>query len=716
MNTYTNDSISDVPGWEARPVFPFSAILGQETMQKGLVLNAILPSIGGLLLRGEKGTAKSTAVRALARILPERQVVADCPFSCAPGSGLCFNCQKRIRNGQTLPLKTQRVRVVDLPLGATEDRVTGSLDLKKAVKKGERAFLPGLLARANQNILYIDEVNLLPDHLTDIILDSASSGYTHVEREGISYEYPSSFILIGSMNPEEGDIRPQLLDRFGLCAEVSAPSEAATRRRILRRWEEFEQAPDAFFQSCAHEQDRIAGDILEARKRLSQVKMSGDMEQLCSSLALEAYVAGHRADLIMQKAALALAALKKKDRVWEADVREAAELVLVHRRRMPRSPSGREPEKNEKRSRDGSREHGQEEKARDHEHNHEENQGRDNGAGQKEAREESGQGEQEDQTGDGKESPGPEDISPVGEPFQVKPITFRKDRLPRKGSGRHTRSRTQLKTGRYVKNRPQELPGDLALDATLRAAAPFQKQRQGSGLAVTVRNCDFRQKVREKRIGDLIVFVVDASGSIGANQRMQEVKGAVVSLLLNAYQKRSKVALVAFRGRDAATLLPPTSSIEMAYKNMEELPTGGKTPLSQGLMAGYQILENQLRKDPFIFPVLVLISDGRANVAFNGGKPVAEALNLAGNIGDDPRIRNLVIDVEKKGLISFGLAGKLAEKMQAQYFRIEDLRADTLVQAINGITSKFSISPGIQIYTEQTALNTGDAINPSLGA
>lgn len=685
MNSY-NSRLSDALSWEHRPVYPFSAILGQEEMQKGLLLNAVFPSIGGLLLRGEKGTAKSTAVRALARVLPHREVVVGCPYNCAPDSGLCYDCRKRVQKGEPLNLKTQRVQVVDLPLGATEDRVTGTLDLEEAVKRGKKAFQPGLLAKANQNILYIDEVNLLPDHLVDVILDSASSGYTRVEREGISFEYPSGFILIGSMNPEEGEIRPQLLDRFGLCVEMSAPLDPAVRKKILKRREEFEQGPEHFLRSRRHDQDRITQDILAARTRLSRLNMPEEMKELCSTLALEAYAAGHRADLTMQRAALALAALKGRGRVGEKEVKEVAELVLVHRRRMPPSPPEQKPEQGQEQSRDESEKQEPEEKPHEHEHNQEDRQDQTDSISHKEEQGETQTGNEQGQTEPSKESSGQEEIFPIGDTFQVKPISFQKDKLPRKGPGRHTRSRTQLKTGSYVKNRPRETTVDLALDATLRAAAPYQRQRQGSGLAVVIRKSDFREKMREKRIGNLIVFVVDASGSIGANRRMQEAKGAVVSLLLDAYQKRDKVALVAFRGEEAITLLPPTNSIEMAYKNMEELPTGGKTPLTQGLTTGYQILDNQLRKDPFTFPVLVLISDGRANVSANGGKPVPEAFELAEKISTDSRIRTLVIDVEKKGLISFGLAGKIAEKMKAQYFKIDDLQANNLVQAIEGIT------------------------------
>jgi len=279
-----------------------------------------------------------------------------------------------------------------------------------------------------------------------------------------------------------------------------------------------------------------------------------------------------------------------------------------------------------------------------------------------------------------------ETIFPVGAAFRVKPIVYRKDRVVRTGSGRRTRSRTSRKSGRYVKARQNPAPTDLALDATLRAAAPHQRRRrempQPGEMAVLVQRSDLRQRVREKRMGHFIVFVVDASGSMGAGSRMVETKGAVLSLLLDAYQKRDKVGLVAFRGQGAAVLLPPTSSVDLAYKLLEELPTGGKTPLVHGLSLGHELLERQLRRDPASLPVLVVISDGKANVSLAGGKPLAEARLAAQAIAEDPRIRSLVVDVEKAGLIRFGLAQGLAADLGAQYFRIEDLKARELVDVL----------------------------------
>jgi magnesium chelatase subunit D len=670
-----NTSFSAVRiGWEVRPVYPFSAIVGQEQMKEALLLNAVCPSIGGVLIRGEKGTAKSTAVRALANLLPEIEMVADCPFGCDPNGELCFLCRTRVQQGQALPVKRRKIKLVDLPLGATEDRITGTINLEEAVKSGKKAFEPGLLAAAHRGILYIDEVNLLHDHIVDIILDASAMGMNIVEREGISLVHPSEFILIGTMNPEEGELRPQLLDRFGLCVEVCAPSEPEPRMRVLQLREQFDQDPESFVKSFFSEQEDLTRRILKARRLLPRVRMSQKLLQLCSSLCLEAFVAGHRADITLRKTARALAALQGRDNVLEDDVLKAAELTLLHRRRVnsPSPPPSRHEHdhNHEQESSEDRTEH------REHEHGNAESQ-KVPDTPEGDTPEQNDHHENESPVG-----PGVETIFPVGTPFRAKPFLMKRDRLFRKGSGRRSRTRTTHKMGRYVKSNLNPNPQDLALDATLRAAAPYQSKRSREGVSVVIEKCDLRQKVREKRIGNLIVFVVDASGSMGAGKRMVETKGAVLSLLLDAYQKRDKVSFVAFRGKEAEVLLPPTNSIELAYRLLEELPTGGKTPLSQGIAVGYQVLDVQLRKDPNTYPLMVLVSDGKANVSQSGRKPLEEVMELATVIRSDNRIRSVVIDVEKSGLITFGLAKEIALKLGAQYFKIEDLKAATLVDVL----------------------------------
>ncbi len=680
------------------PVYPFSALVGQERLKRALMACAVCPQIGGVLVRGQKGTAKSTAVRALAALLPHIEVVRACPFSCDPRGALCPDCASRVARGETLSTDWRPARLVDLPLGATEDRVTGSLDLEVAIRFGRKALEPGLLARAHRGILYVDEVNLLSDHLVDILLDAASLGVNIVEREGISFRHPAEVILVGTMNPEEGELRPQLLDRFGLCVEVAAPEDIDLRCEVLRRREAFDSDPSEFLAQWIETERQTARALVEARRALPLVRMPAPLMAKASELCVEACVAGHRADLTLRRTARALAALAQREDVRQSDLDEAAELVLLHRRRMPPPPAPPEQEQQEEQKQE---EHQHEHEPEQQQEQHPESQDGQQQAEpqQSDARASEDEGELEESPPDKSEPPDEADaenqgsplaldtIFPVGAAFRVKPIVYKKDRVVRTGSGRRTRSRTSQKSGRYVKARQNPAPTDLALDATLRAAAPHQRSRrelpQPGEMAVLVQRSDLRQRVREKRMGHFIVFAVDASGSMGAGQRMVETKGAVLSLLLDAYQKRDKVGLIAFRGQGASVLLPPTSSVDLAYRLLEDLPTGGKTPLVHGLSLGHELLLQQLRRDPTSFPVLVVISDGKANVSLAGGKPLAEARQAARAIAEDGRIRTLVVDVEKAGLIRFGLAQDLAAEMGAQYFRIEDLRARDLVDVLH---------------------------------
>jgi len=330
---------------QTRLVYPFSAIVGQENMKKGLLLNAINTKIGGVLLRGEKGTAKSIAVRALAQLLPLIEVVPDCPFLCEPhrldelcnahttSMAICDACTARVFKGEKLGIAKRQVPVVELPIGATEDRVVGTLDIERAIKSGERHFEPGLLAAANRGILYIDEVNLLDDHLVDVLLDAAAMGVNFVEREGISFSHPAQFILVGTMNPEEGELRPQLLDRFGLAVEVRGIPDQEARAEVVRRRTAFERDPVAFAAAWEDEQERIRQQVMEAKKMLPEVQLSEEMLKLITQICIDFAVDGHRADIVIHKTAVTIAAYHGRTEVNEDDVREAAELALLHRRR-----------------------------------------------------------------------------------------------------------------------------------------------------------------------------------------------------------------------------------------------------------------------------------------------------------------------------------------------------------------------------------------------
>ena len=325
--------------------FPFTAIVGQEAMTLALVLNAIQPGIGGVLIRGEKGTAKSTAVRALAAVLPELSVVADCPFSCPPDSRelMCESCRKRLDEGETLPEMTRRMRVVDLPINASEDRVVGTLDIEHALREGSRRFEPGVLAEANRGILYVDEVNLLDDYVVDLLLDAAAMGVNIVEREGISFSHPARFILVGTMNPEEGELRPQLTDRFGLCVDIASIADIRKRVDIVERRERFETDPQAFLATFAPAEQELRDRIESAALRLPRVVVPPGVAELIARINIELDVDGHRGDIVLRRAAQTYAAYLGEALVTPEHVFTIAPMALAHRlKRLPSRSSSRD--------------------------------------------------------------------------------------------------------------------------------------------------------------------------------------------------------------------------------------------------------------------------------------------------------------------------------------------------------------------------------------
>ena len=665
-------------------VFPFTALVGQEKIKRALLANAVLPSIGGVLLRGEKGTAKSTAVRGLASLLPQSQAVAGCPWHCdplAPEEWLCPSCAGKKRKG-ALPSVAFAPQLADVPLSASEDRVAGSLDMEAAFREGVRVLQPGLLAAAHRGILYIDEVNLLPDHVADVILEACSEGVNRIRREGISAEHPSRFVLVGTMNPEEGELRPQLLDRFGLAVSVSAPGDVEERLEVLRLRERFDADPQGFLLQYAEREAALAVRIREAQRLVAQVRIPRLLLKRMAELAAEAHCAGHRGELALERTARAFAALAGRLDVREEDVLEAAELALAHRRRIT-PPPPQEQKEQERNERSPSQEQEQSRRETDgdeqREHSHSQEQPFDtvpllppqaNSSGA------AGLGDVEQ-------------VFAIGDPFTIKPIRLRKDRVQRKGTGRRSRTATLQKAGRTVGSLPlvgSEMKyADIAWDATLRAAALRHRVGEGGWTRPVITLEDIRTRRREKKIGNLIVFSVDASGSMGAARRMEEAKGAVLSPLMDAYQKRDKVAFIAFRGQQAEVLLEPTGSVEQAYRRLEELPTGGRTPLASGLEESHRIIRNQLRKDPDTRPILLVLSDGRANAAPDGMKPMPVALEAARRIAADGRTHSLVIDVERQGLVQFAMAKTLSEGLEAEYMYLEELEADTLVRTLKDI-------------------------------
>jgi len=646
-----------------RTVFPFSAIVGQEKMKKSLVLNVINPNLGGLLIRGQKGTAKSTAARALANLLLEIDIVKDCPFNCNPRqkNGMCAECRRRIESGEKLCIIKRKMRVVGLPLGATEDRVIGSLNIEHAIKKGEKIFEPGILASAHRGILYVDEINLLDDHLVDILLDAAAMGVNYVEREGVSFSHPARFMLIGTMNPEEGELRPQLLDRFGLCVEVEGILDEQARVEIVQRCVQYEKDPHSFEKQWQDEEEKLCQLIVCAKEMFPEVAYDKEILKLIAHIAIEMGVHGHRADISMLKAAQTIAAYHQRLEVTEDDVREAAELVLTHR--MRRKPF-QEPKVDKEKLEQTIQKHRQRKSATRNQKQEERNQ----------KREEKGQNNEQNSKPDSQS----EVTFEVGDPYPIKKVSIPKKSQVKGGSGRRSKAESDTRSGRYIGNKiPEGRTDDVAFYATMQAAAPYQLRRNNNAVAIAIEPQDVRQKIRKKKIGNTIMFVVDSSGSMGVNKRMVETKGAILSLVIDAYQKRDKVGLVAFKGGKAEVLLAPTSSVELAKRQLEELPTGGKTPLSKGLLKGHEVLCNELNKDKKIKPLLVVISDGKANVSINSNyKPFDEAKQVAEDI-KQAGIKSIVIDTET-GFIRLGKLQELSQSLGGRYYPLEDIRAEVI--------------------------------------
>jgi len=677
-------------------------------MKLALLLAAIEPRIGGVLIRGERGTAKSTLVRAMAAILPTQEQVSDCPYRCSPhGPDQCDDCATREARGERLPVVFRPTRVVELPLGASEDRIVGSIDLEQALSQGRRSFQPGLLAEANRQVLYVDEVNLLEHHLVDVLLDAAASGVNVVEREEISITHPARFVLVGTMNPEEGDLRPQLLDRFGLCVEVAGLRGLDDRVEVMLRQAEPALPPG--------EDGELANRLRRARGLLVQLETPELVVRMAAAMSVDQEVIGHRSDLVLVRAAQARRALQAAATasphpgslvVGLPDLADVSELALVHRRRslggslteapagISESPTAVVAAPTEAGVPDPHRESGS------------------TGEGTSEIGEAEGEGSPQgeaqasaDLGGSSDSRPGPAAPPPVEVEagFEVGRIQLPRERLRRRGKGRRSQTTSRDRRGRYVGAQEVEHPTDLALDATLRAAAPHQVARraraEAGGLQLQLEPQDLRQKVRQRRIGNLIVFAVDASASMDAEQRMDATRSAIFALLKDAYVRRDRVSLISFSGRTAQVILRPTSSVDLAERHLTRIAVGGTTPLTHGLTAALNLIETERRRDPDVLPLLVLISDGRGNISFGGEEPLLEAQRLADQIRREG-IRSLVIDSSRDHLpqplpsrpsgsasprsagYNFNACVDLAERMGAAYFGLFDLSEGAILRPV----------------------------------
>lgn len=679
------------------PHYPFTAVVGMDDLRLALLLNAVSPAVGGVLVRGEKGTAKSTAVRALAALMPDVDVVAGCRFSCAPGAPDpgCPDGPHEAAPGTARP-----ARMVELPVGASEDRLVGALDIERALADGVKAFEPGLLADAHRGVLYVDEVNLLHDHLVDLLLDAAAMGASYVEREGVSVRHAARFLLVGTMNPEEGELRPQLLDRFGLTVEVAASREPEQRVEVVRRRLAYDDDPAAFAARWADEEAALRKRIAAARALLPRVGLGDAALRQIAATCAAFEVDGMRADIVMARTATALAAWAGRADVREEDVRQAALLALPHRRRRnPFDAPGLDEDKlDETLERFGGDDRPDPDADPDPDPGTDPS-GPDGGGGGGVPPQ--GQGPE---SGPPAEQPGPSE-SPAGQPEPSEPAgapsadagagdrsaeraaePFRTKVLSVPGLGEGAagrRSRARTEHGRTTgARRPRGALTKLHLAATVQAAAPHQRARGRSGPGLVVRRDDLRQATREGREGNLVLFVVDASGSMAARRRMSSVKGAVLSLLLDAYQRRDKVGLVTFRGTGAEVALPPTSSVDAAAARLEELPTGGRTPLAAGLLKAHDVLRVERLRDPSRRPLLVVVTDGRATGARGG-----DALALAGRAARLHAAEGtaaVVVDCEA-GPVRLGLAGNLARELGGTAVTLDELRADSIAGLVRDV-------------------------------
>lgn len=631
-------------------IFPFVAVEGQDKVKKALLLNVINEKIGGLLINGEKGTAKSTLVRGLGKILSDK-------------------------------------KIINLPLNITEDNLVGSIDIEKTLKSGKKFFQEGLLKKCHGNILYIDEVNLLGESIISTILEVMSREKNYVEREGISFSHPTKFILVGTMNPEEGDLRPQLLDKFGLYVNAVSSENILERVNIVKKRLLYEEDPLKFSNSYSEDEKLLKENIMHAREKLKIIKVSEQIMNIAVKIVEEANCLGNRAEIILIETAKAIAAFDKRTYLNIDDLKEAASFVLPHRTN-PKNETISNNQENQNSTTDNNIDN-KTENTNDRESieensnlNNSFQDNRENTVNEEENNKEMNLEKNQNSLDTTEEN------FDIGEIFKTKNIFLSetKDSHKRNGTGKRCKTRSSSLQGRYIKSTiVKGKIKDFALDASIRAAAPFQHNKTDNSLMIEIRKEHIRVKQRERRTGVSILFVVDSSGSMGVKKRMEAVKGAILSLLKDAYEKRDRVGMVSFRRDRAEELLPFTRSIDLAQKKLEKLSTGGKTPLAEGLRKAYNIVKKELKKDKKSLPVIIFLSDGKANFSLYGKDPIAESLELAKKIRNE-KIKCVVIDTEE-GFIKLELAKTLSENMGADYYKLDNIKTEDLVQFVK---AKFS--------------------------
>ena len=636
-------------------IYPFTAVVGLEQVKRAILIALVNPHAGGLLIGGRKGTAKTTLVRAAQELLIPR-------------------------------------KIIELPLNVTEDMLFGSIDIEYAVSKGERRFLPGILGKANDNVLYIDEANLLRQELLTAVLDANTAGFNHVERDGISFTHEVNYTVIGTMNPEEGILPGHILDRFGMYVDVQGEAEIANRVEIIKRALAYGKDIAEFRKQYAESVAELRELVNVSRETLKQVEVTEAMMQLAAQMCAQALCAGHRAEIYLLEAARAIAVLEKRTYILPKDMQEAAVYVLAHRMRTP--PEAQEMEQDQQENEEQEQNEEQQSDEQDDAPEQPDElppppqlpDDEDDGSNE-DSDENNEQDEKQEQEQNSNQLAPEEQIADIDRSFKIPKLVLDmgKTTTLRRGSGKRSATKTDLKQGRYVRAElPKAKVEDLAFDATIRAAAPYQKMREANGCALNIQKEDLRQKVREKRIGNTFLFAVDASGSMGARERMRAVKGAIFYMLQDAYQKRDRVGMLAFRRQKAEVLLPITRSVDLAQKCLAEMPTGGKTPLADGLATALLTLARLNKKDSELEPILVLVTDGRANaVEEDGGDPVTAAIKMAEKIRK-AKITSVVIDTEND-FIKLGVAKKVAQAMGASYYSLNQLSKEQILRIVRNL-------------------------------